>query len=487
MKLVKSFALIFFIAGAAVSFHSCTIKQNTGLLASSSTTASQTEVFLDNAPFAYDFAADTISYNSCVGENLDKTQIHGFKIGSNQGFIDSDATGAVQGGVKLRTEFLDYVGKNVKPNYPSTVIVPAQIQYLLKNSTKNSDGFIQYAIRNRSNLKVLVDTINFTTPVVLGRDGVIENTSLQVDSVVSDLTKSIVFGPKGVVLSEGQRVYNLQPKTNQAAPMEGVLRYNASVDETFPAASGFDDNLGAAEQHSDNVRKKFNSSSTDKVILAVTYGNPFSAAATAANDAGLNSPKQPSSGDATKAYGRAYELKFESLSAKAGWRQNRLTSVKETSLGGDTLGVGTWSCDNFVIMKKAHWNNPRPAEAGCAPLTASDLQDPVISAQVKKIRRHYSDENWNVGLFYAASATYLPATRVTHSICLVPKLQTECYLRTSGLTADGVDVGVQYDPDQECYLTRWESMGVTYTGGLTGDSARKLGRCAQYASVCSRQ
>ena len=137
-------------------------------------------------------------------------------------------------------------------------------------------------------------------------------------------------------------------------------------------------------------------------------------------------------------------------------------------------------------MKKSHWNNPKSSEAGCAALTSADLQDPVFSAQVKLLRRHYSDANWRIGIYYGANEAYTPSTRPTRTLCLAPT-SIECYLPTAGLTADGSDIGVQYSPSQECYLSRFERMSVAYTGGLTGDSARKLGRCAQYASICSRQ
>jgi hypothetical protein len=63
--------------------------------------------------------------------------------------------------------------------------------------------------------------------------------------------------------------------------------------------------------------------------------------------------------------------------------------------------------------------------------------------------------------------------------CLTPKAG-ECYLPTTNIlddpTTKSLDIGIQYDINQECYLT--------IPGG--GDTQRNLGRCAQFASICVR-
>jgi hypothetical protein len=480
MKLVKSFALIFFITVLIMSFQNCTIRQNTGLLGSKTAAQTESEKVVINAPFAYDVVVDTISYNSCVGENLNKLNIHGLKVGVNEGFTDTTAAGSVKAGAKLRSDFLEYIGKSVPPSFPSTVITPAQIQYVLSNSPKNVDSFIQYAVRKKTDLSVVVDRIQ--TPVnaapILDRDGFVEREPLKSDNVIQQITKNVIFGPNGTVLSEGSRVYNLYSKSSPQ-PMEASFGFSSSVDETFSAQTNVDDGTGAGEQYSDIVRKKFNSASTDKIILAVTYGNPLGTNGAAVNDAGLNSPKRADPLDKTKAFGRGYELKFEPGSAKAGWRENKLTRIT------DSIGLGDWTCENFVIMKKSHWNNPKPDEAGCAPLSSADFQNTIFIAQIKRLRRHYSDADWNIGVYYGKYASYVPPRRDLQTLCLVPK-QNECYLPTANITTDAADVGVQYNPGEECYLSRFQLMGVNYTGGLTGDAARKLGRCPQFASICIR-
>ncbi len=488
MKLVKSFALIFLITILIVSFQNCTIRQNTGILGSKTSAQTNSDKVVIGAPFAYDVVVDTISYNSCVGENLGSSGIHGIKLGVNEGFADTNGAGTVKAGVKLRSDFLEYIGKNVPASYPSTVITPAQILYVLSNSPKNVNSFVQYAVRKRSDLSVLVDRIQIPVDAqpMLNRDGVVETQPLKSDNVIQQLTKNIIFGPGGTVLSEGSRVYNLQSKSTPV-PMGASLSYTNSVDETFPAVSNVNDGTGAGEQYADIVRKKFTTSNiNDKVILAVTFGNPYGTTGTAVNDAGLNSPTRADALDKTKAFGRGYELRFEPHSSMAGWRDNKLTRITEVHLAkDDTIGLGDWTCENFVIMKRAQFTTPKPDEAGCAALTAADYQNTLFSAQVKRIRRHYSEDEWNIGVYYGKSAKYVPPNRGIQTLCLVPK-KAECYLPTAGITADGADVGVQYDPGQECYLSRFQLMGVSYAGGAIGDSARGLGRCPQFASICVR-
>jgi hypothetical protein len=111
--------------------------EGNGILGKQSISASDEDPILKNAPFAYDYAADTISYNSCV-IGADSTQdpigLHGLKIGSSEGFVDNLGTGAVKGGIKLRTDFLKYIGQKFSPDYPSDTITPAQVQRILNTS-----------------------------------------------------------------------------------------------------------------------------------------------------------------------------------------------------------------------------------------------------------------------------------------------------------------------------------------------------------------
>lgn len=493
MKLVKIFALILFTTLVMVSFQNCSPSQNTGLLGSKQS-AAESQASVDSvtlkAPFAYDMVVDTISYNSCVGSDLNSSGLHGIKMGVNEGFVDNNGTGAVKAGLKLRTDFLTYVGKNVSPIYPSTVITPAQIQYILQNSTANKSAYLQFAIRRRTDLSPAIDLINPTSSntVVVPRDGAVDRAPLFADPVLAGLTKGVQFGSGGTLLSEGARLYNLY-EVSDVRPIEYSFGYSNYADETYPATptngspggGEIFEPYGFGEAYSDRVRQKFNSSGTDKYIATVTFGDPFGEGSA---DYGLSNPIRPSSTDKTKAYGRSYAFRFESISTKAGWRSNQLKQISESNLVDNTPASGaSWSCENYVVMKQNQWNNSKPDEPACVALTPIDLQNTNLAAKVKRLRRHYLESNWNIGLYYSKNAIYVPGARGAQPICVVPKL-ADCYLPTT--MPDNTDIGVNYDPTTECYLFAAPAMGVTYTGNPTVPNQRRLGRCAQYASICVR-
>lgn len=488
MKLVKIIAMILFTTTIVVSFQNCGPSQNTGILGAKQSSLTAAEQVLYKAPFAYDMVVDTISYNSCVGNELNGSGLHGIKMGVNEGFVDNLGTGAVKGGLKLRTDFLTYVGNNIHPSYPSSVITPNQIRHVLQNSENNSNAYVQFGIRHRTDLSPARDLINpgSSNAVMMPRDGLVDRAALFNDPVLTNLTKGVQFGANGVLLSEGPRVYNLY-EASDARAIEASFGYSNYTDETYPVTTS-DPNgggqlyepYGFGEAYSDRVRQRFNSSGTDKYIATVTYGNPNDGSA----DYGLSNPIRAVSTDKTKAFGRSYSFRFEALSAKAGWRSNLLRQITESNLIDNTPASGaSWSCENYVIMKQTQWNGGKSDEASCAPLIATDFQNASLAGKVKRIRRHYSESNWNIGLFYPKNAIYVPGARLNQPLCLVPK-QNECYLPTT--MPDGTDIGVNYDSTTECHLFASSIMGVSYTGNPSITDQRKLGRCAQYASICVR-
>lgn len=472
--------------GLLLATVSCTVQQNQSLLSSRSNSVDVVTSIVNNTPFAYDVAADTISYNSCVGTALKDSGIPGIKIGVNEGFVDPNGSGAVKGGLKLRSDFLQFVAKNVPPNYPATTVMPSQIQYLLENSRANKGLDIQFAVRWATNLKVVSDTINPSTNVVLNRDGVYEGAFLSQDPVLTSVTKNVQFGAGGTVLSEGPRIYNLASSNSTAVPIEAQFSYSKISDDTFPIQTGVDDSLGAAEQYADIVRSKFNSQT---YVLTQTFGSTTPSNGVDDGSYGLNSPQRASSTDTTKAYGRSYELTFTTKNAiYPSQRKNILSKVVERSLEDGKLVSGvSWTCDYVLIMKTNQLNGRKAAQPSCSEIQATDLLNANVAAKVKMIRRHYKQDDWAIGFYYGANTVYAPASRVNQPLCMVAK-KTDCYLPTAGLIASNPtqDVGVQYDYSKECYLSRYQEMGVTYVGNLTGDSARALGRCPQYASICVR-
>ena len=502
---------------------SCT-PSGRGILGATTDITSQVDSATKSAPFAYDAAADTISYNSCISTSVNSSNIHGLKIGASEGFT-SPLTGAVKAGVKLRSDFLQQIGKSFKPEYPASTITPAQVLKILGKSDANKDAYLQIAVRRKSDLLAIPDFINLNGKVArAGIDVTVFNQTLYSGYLGYLITKNISFTDAGVVLSEGPRVYNL---SNDVDPVniEGVFKFNATADSsvTLPSPpSGSTENFGYAEGYPQVIRDSFNKgfSSTgninERYVLALTFGGneDVPAGDTTGTTNHINLLKRPSgisSGDYTKAYGRSYALKFTSPNSSiSNWMTTQLTQVKEYDLstGVELSGSGgvSWLCENYLIMRQDHWDNNRvynsalvdqgSVEPSCVPLIASDLTDPTLISstttlgqirkeKIQRLRRHYPENLWNIGLYLPGgqrSSYTLPNRSAMTQICLSPKKSDDqCYLPTTtilGNTAENaLDVGIQYDTTKDCYTT---------SVGPQTDDNRKKGRCAQFASICTR-
>ncbi len=491
-------ALISFIF--SIMFSSGCTPQGNGILGSQNSLATQADEKVKQAPFPYDIVSDTISYNSCVYKtNLASIQtgIPALKIGASEGFVDKTGSGAVKSGLKLKTAFLQYIGQNFKPSFPSTTITPQQVRSVLEQADSATDTYLQYSIRYKSNLNVHIDLISPATPELLipsiGRDIQLFQNELNTSYLAHQMTKDIQYKTDGNVLSENSRINNLSSNTVPSS-IESTFKLNQTIDESFPGdaeTAAKESGYGVAEAYADSIRKKFNSAGLDKILLTAVYAgdNPDSTTATSNT---VSVVRRPTGAAASLAYGRGYSLNFQSKSAsgKAGWIKNILTSVNEIDLttGSEVIGA-PWECKNFVIVKSNHWNNKRFKQPTCSPFISSDLTA-ARQDDIRLIRRHYPQVSWNVGLFI--SATSEPSAGRSHlEVCIAP-IDLSCYLPTTGvLEADSTnsqDIGINFDPEKECYLTAYNSLGVVYTAASTGtpDGKRLLGRCAQYASICKR-
>jgi hypothetical protein len=500
MKLMNNFAVKIGVSALALLFGACSAPTTPSLLTSRSNVEDVNAKILADVPFAYDTLVDTISYNSCSGNNLKDSGLHGIKIGANEGFVDSTGSGAVRSGLKLRSEFLLYLAQNVKPTFPNTSIVPTQVQYILENSDKNKELQIQFAVRTKNNLKVVQDVIDISKAAnqfQQGRDGVYETPLLSADPVLSAITKQVQFGPNETVISEGPRTYNLGSGA-QPDPIEASLGYSANQDFTRPLDPQFDDATGVGEQYADRVRQQFN---LGDYVLALTYGNQSSV--TSGDDTtsfGLNSPRRATGAPVNRAYGRSFELSFISKnSSVSSQRRNILNQITEKNLDTGTGAAGaSWSCEHYVIMKTSEWNNKKANQPACAEINAEDLASsgtgPALRAKLLRLRRHYPEAQWGIGYMVRENTPYVQntAARAALPICIVNKA-VDCYFQTKGiiLAEPETDVGVNYNAAisgnlSECYLSRFSQMGVSYIGNKTGDVARRLGRCPNYASICVR-
>lgn len=466
------------------------------------------------APFAYDMAADTISYNSCVSLVNSTTgqspTLPALTIGANEGFVTSNGNGAVKAGLKLRTDFLQFVGRFFSPQSPATTITPAQVQSILTKSPNNAGSYLQYSVRRKTDLALNIDLIspgannNLQTLIPKrGRDAAVFLQELNAGYVGQLLTKDIRFTQSGTVLAEGPRAYNLSD-TPDPVPIQGSFILNQTSDETLPppssdAVANKESIFGVGEFYSDAVRKKFNSSGNDKVILTAVFGGKVEDAlpgSETSTELTISQIRRRNT-DVSKAYGRGYTLRFEpKVRGVAGWVSNVLsgTAVTEIDLSTGTTAQGVqWTCENFLIAAPVHYDNKKLNEPTCSPLMENDLAVGNRLQSIKKIRRQHSANDWNIGLFIPKNTDLgitvadRIAKRATFELCVSPR-QSSCYLPTTQIfdSNSNADAGIQYDTTKECYLTAYSIMGVTYTNSPSADDKRLLGRCPQYLSVCTR-
>lgn len=489
-------------------FNNCS-PQGQGILGSAIPQAEVVSSSIKEAPFAYDIAIDTISYNSCISETVKSSEIHGIKMGVNEGYVDTGGSAAVRAGVKLRSDFLQYIGENFKPDYPETKIGPAQLQKILSQSDLNKDAYLNFGVRLNSNLLAVPDLIlpgsNGTSQIgKMGRDVFVFDRLFHGGLIGYQLMKNVIFNDAGKVLAEGTRVYNLSD-TGDPANIEQKFSYNNTEDASFvkPADTTVLENYGYREQYAEFVRGKFNNNT---YLLAATFaGNQDAPDVDDGKTNHINRLKRPLKADGTimsenKAFGRGFQLKFETVNAGAeGWNKlkNRMTGVREINLDTGVESGGTsWSCEQYLIVRPEQWNNDQLTsqnaakkatnyDAACMPLQADDLTTDRLG-RIKRLRRHYQESQWNIGLFVPSgvkSASYVPPARSSLQLCVSPKA-LDCYLPTTGILSDPyerqIDIGINYDPTSECYLT----MGSYGSGG--SEDKKKLGRCAQFASICIR-
>lgn len=520
----RGFGLLFFSFLLASSIFSACTPQGEGILGSQESLSDQVDATIKGAPFAYDVAVDTISYNSCTNlTGNPANNIHGFKIGASEGYA-SQTTNGIKAGLKLRSEFLQYVGQTFTPAYPSPTITPTQILNILKNSDNNANAYLQFAIRRKSDLIAIPDYINLTNKVATKNYDVVLFDQLLHDGFVGyNLTNTIQYSTSGIATYEGNRIMSLSNEST-ALPIEAALKFNAAIDTSITAptpVAGDLENYGYAEAYGQFIRDNFNKAYdstgnvSDRYLLAATFGgNEDVVLGTDATEDNyhLNYLIRPtdssSSGDLTKAYGKGFALKFSSPNTNyTNWVSTKLTSVKELDLttGQPVTGGVSWTCENYLIMKQEHWNNNKLipvnnadntlVEPSCSPMMAEDLTDTTIVSgstiglgqlrreKIQRLRRHYPEIYWNVGLYIpgGARSTYvLPARNTLNQLCIAPKLSTDtCYLPTSYVIASSplTEVGVQYDTTKDCYTTAI---------GPKNDVNRRKGRCAQFASVCVR-
>ncbi|MEN0058886.1 MAG: hypothetical protein AAGB31_08630, partial [Bdellovibrio sp.] len=261
-----------------------------------STTAAKVE----DVPFAFDAAFDTITYNSCSDSHLR----------NNSAFFSLKAGAYSSGGIQLNSDFYNYADQTFKPVYPETSLTENQYKEYLADSPANRGAVPTMAMRVKNSLS---DVYTTNSAVTLWTD-VVPMVGVLTDSLVMD-----AYGSKG-----SKATYF--PFSSEQKVMESSLNFNTG------------------EELSEEFRNIFMSSG----VLALTYMSDSSE---------VHKVRSPSSAYPYKtAYGRGYNLTFGPYPAAgaASTNPNRvLTQLIETDLANPGVGSQAWNCNRVYRVVRA--------------------------------------------------------------------------------------------------------------------------------------
>lgn len=368
------------------------------------------------APFAFNATFDQITYNSCFGVGLS----------TNPAFFTLKAGSYDGGGVNVTTDFMTYLNKKLKPQYPSTTVTVEQMKAHIGDTVENNLATLQMALRTRGAPQQV-------------RNPTGSSPALNVDYVnlMTDLTDDRIMEP--VFRAQGA-VVNYFPlaAVQSQRVMEAKITYNADEGVAYSLRNDLSNNG----------------------MLALTYTGPTGTSAFAARIPG-------SSTDSTIAYGRGYTLMYAAdiapltqairqsttVAPNSKNPNNILVGIQETNLMSPSTSSGAvWTCAQgrrYAIVKTSD------ASVYCPADSVDRMGDANYRREMEIIRRHLPASQWDVSI---------------DRRCVVPK-SGSCYNNVGG----SAEEAVEYDQTLECY------QGLQ---GLANPAIAK--RCAQYVSICLR-
>ncbi len=387
-------------------------------------------------PFAYDPAVDTISYDSCFGQNTLNLGAHfAIKAGAYE-----------KGGIGLTSSYMDYtVGTNLKPGvlkpeYPDSVVTVEQLKRFTAASDTNKGAMVQMAVRSKSSPDSLLATSDGSA--VEGNDFV-----SVMGSLTDDMWMHSIFSLNNerTRLSEPNRHFPLAEVGFDL--LEGALRFHANESAAaavrdFMASRGF--------------------------LFSLTFTSSGSA------EEGIGEPFESRKSANHKAYGRGYKFNFSTMGSmpeaqrpkfhtgqtpKPNVPPNFLASVQEFDLQNPASQLATtWDCPGelkLLVVDEAHLAiNPdlcpeMDLTAGAEALTSTDL------SYLNIVRRHLRPNEWRVNIKRG---------------CAVPLGGdlNRCYSEDDGSQAD-----TQYSADADCYSYVNRDLSLSRV-------------CANYVSMCVR-
>lgn len=414
-NLLKSLSAVFACGLLIFAFQNCG-KAGFDSALESDTAASAALGSDTGAPFAFNATFDQITYNSCFGVGL----------ASNPAFFTLKAGAYDGGGVNLKSEFITYLQKKLKPQYPATTVTVEQMKSYVGETVENNLATLQMALRTRGAPQQV-------------RNPTGSSPALNVDYVnlMTDLTDDRIMEP--VFRGQGA-VVNYFPlaAVQTQRVMEAKITYNGDEGVAY------------------SLRNDLSNSG----MLALTYTGPTGTSAFAARI-------PASSADATVAYGRGYTLMFAAdiapltqaihqsttVAPNSKNPNNMLVGIQETDLMTPSTSSGAvWTCAQgrrYAIVKSSD------ASVYCPADSVDRMGDANYRRELEIIRRHLPASQWDVSI---------------DRRCVVPK-SGSCYNNAGGTAEEAVE----YDQANECY------QGLQ---GLANPAIAK--RCAQYVSICLR-
>lgn len=368
-----------------------------------------------SAPQAFDAAFDSISYMGCFGNGA---------VGKPGFYTISAGAFGTKGGIKVRTDFVDYALKNIRPIAPAREASTEQIKEFLSKTPANVSSMPQVAFRRINDLTSVQTNSNQAT---LGIDFI---------NIIFDPTDDRIMDP---MLRAPNTFVNYFPM----AP---------SSSRKFEARLNFNNNELLAR----DVRYSLN---LPESRLALTF---------AANNR-TSAYRTPSS-DTSKGFGRSYALKFSVPRFHYTYfPENILTEVTEVNLENGQATTDGFDCEK--IRLKVY----RPKDrAQCPAQSIAALSDPTIKSKLDVVRQHLKAEFWDVNISLKCAVPKDPGS--------------DCYPtdQTDPVTRQPFDVAYNQDnPDPLFPPTPCFSQASNYPSDIAANPPKPW--CPQYVSFCVKQ
>lgn len=297
---------------------------------------------VQNIPFAFDAAFDTITYNSCAENH----------IRSNNAFTSLKAGAYFSGGLTIKSDFFSYVEQNFKPVYPETTLSINRYKEYLHDSPANSGSVLAMALRVKNSLEDIYTT---NSTVTLSKD---------VIPMVSNLTDPLVMD---TIIQKGVKA-NYFPFSPEKKTIEGELNFN----------------------NDESLADEFRNTLMSSGVLALTY---------MVNETEIERVRSPSSaqGPVKTAYGKGYSLSFAPFPIAGAAVNNPnhiLSQVVETNLESPTVGAKTWNCSNVYAIVRV-----QDAPVVCPAQSYDEIKgNATYRAKLAIARRHLRADQWDVNV-----------------------------------------------------------------------------------------